>query len=324
MNKKKLITISLIVGAIIMVTKFIAYFVTRSNIILTDATESIINVVASAFALYSIYLGALPKDKNHPYGHGKIEFFAAGFEGGLIMLTGFFIIVKSVFNFFQFNEPQNLGSGIIMMSATTVVNFALAFPLLKEGVKSNSVILEAEGKHLLNDNLTTLMGISGLLIVHVTGNQVLDSVFSIVLASAIIYNGYKIVRPSIGGLMDEADINLIDSIRNVFTKHRCHERIDIHNLRVQKYGSDLHIDCHVTIPFYFSLQQTHDIVHDIELELRNEFKQQVEIFIHADPCIHATNCAICSMENCRERKYNFVKKLEWTNERLMKNEKHTL
>ena len=151
-----------------MLTKFVAYFFTSSNAVLTDAAESIVNILASAFAFYSIYLSSQPKDINHPYGHGKVEFFSVFVEGSLISLAGLIIVFKSIYAIFFPNEISNLTQGSILIAATGLVNLVLGFYLLNTGKKLNSMTLQADGKHLLTDAISSSGLVLGLLLIYFT------------------------------------------------------------------------------------------------------------------------------------------------------------
>ena len=321
-GKKKLIQLSLAASIILLAAKFFSYFLTHSNIILSDAMESIINVVASAFAAFSIHLSSQPKDENHPYGHGKIEFLASVTEGILIFLAGLFIFIKACHNFFFEQTIQAMDIGLIIISGTALVNFILGKILVKEGTKTNSLLLVAEGKHLLSDNLTTLVGVAGIIIVVITGMPEIDTIFSVILGLIMLRSGYRIIRPSIAALMDEADSDLMKTVTEQFVNNRTDDWIDVHNMRIVKYGSDIHIDCHVTFPYFYSLTETHSLVNGIEIMLRKNYPQELEIFIHADPCIPAESCIICLKTNCSVRQKSFAKKIEWTPALFSLNKKH--
>ncbi len=323
-GKKRLIQISLAVSIVMLAAKFFSYFLTHSNIILSDAMESIINVVASAFAAFSIHLSAQPKDENHPYGHGKIEFLASVTEGILIFLAGLFIFVKACHNFFFEQTIQAMDIGLIIISATALVNFILGKILVREGKKTNSLLLVAEGKHLLSDNLTTLVGVAGIIVVVITNMPEIDTLFSLILGLIMLRSGYRIIRPSVAALMDEADSDLMKTVSTHFMNNRKPDWIDVHNMRIVKYGSDIHIDCHVTFPYYYSLTETHNLVNDIEVVLRKNYPQELEIFIHADPCVPADSCFICLKNDCVWRQNPFVKKIEWSPSLLSINKKHNL
>ncbi|WP_142604195.1 cation diffusion facilitator family transporter [Solitalea koreensis] len=320
-SPKRIILIAIFISVILMLVKFLAYFLTASNVILTDAAESIVNVVASCFAYYSIHLSSIPRDKNHPYGHGKVEFFAVGIEGILILIAGILIIIKSGYSVFQHHHITNLGTGIILVAITGLVNFVLGYMLIQSGKKNNSITLEADGKHLMTDAYSSAGVIGGLVIIKLTGIVIIDSILSIIIGIYVIYSGYKLVRKFVAGLMDESDFKLVDKVVHILNINRRDEWIDIHNLRVQQYGPDMHIDCHLTMPYYFELSQSHEQVRAVEDLIRSEIGANVEHFIHVDPCLPEC-CHYCRMKNCPVRTEPFSKEVDWTIDILMENQKH--
>lgn len=322
-NKYKLILLSFIVSILLMLIKFVAWFFTESNAILTDALESIVNVVASGFALYAIYLSAKPRDENHPYGHGKIEFFSAGIEGVLIVIAGFFIIYHAISHLIHPSDLQELNIGFILISFTTVSNWTLGWFLQKEGKRIDSITLIADGKHLVLDAQSSALLLAGIGIMYFTQWYLLDSLLSIVFSIIIIYNGLKLTRKSVAGLMDEVDPATLDKVVDTLKTKQEDTWIDIHNLRIQKYGADLHIDCHVTLPYYWTLEEVHKEVHHIEEVLVTAFPSDVENFIHADPCLPAC-CHHCKIKNCPVRKFPQTKHIEWNTQNLSLNQKHFL
>lgn len=304
-----------------MLAKFGAYFLTQSNAILTDAAESIVNVLASSFAFYSIYLTTLPKDENHPYGHGKVEFFSAFLEGTLIGIAGIIIIFKSSYNLIFPNPIFKLFEGAIIIGSTGLINMFVGYYLIKTGKKHRSITLEADGKHLLTDAITSAGLVVGILIIYVSKLYWLDSVISILLGLYIIYSGYKLTRKSVGGLMDESNIELVKNIVKVLQDNRQMPWIDVHNLRAQQYGADVHMDCHFTFPYYFDLNKVHHEISQIDQMINNSISHSTELFIHADPCLPAC-CNYCSMENCPVRQEEFKRQIPWTLENATKNQKH--
>ncbi len=319
-NKFRLIILSFVVSVVLMVTKFVAYALTNSNAVLTDALESIVNVVASAFAFYSVYLAAQPRDRNHPYGHGKIEFFSAGLEGALIVLAGVFILFQSVEGLIAPNPLKQLDVGLILVLVTTAVNYGIGWLLRREGERSDSLTLYADGKHLILDAQSSLVLVLGIAVMYFTGWQVLDSLLSLGFGIYILVNGVLLARRSIAGLMDEVDEATLKKVVDVLHTHRRNTWIDVHNLRVQKYGADLHIDCHLTLPNYWTLQEVHDTVHEFEDVLEEAFSTNVEIFVHTDPCIPPC-CPHCMVENCPIREAPFSQDIRWTPENLSLNQK---
>jgi cation diffusion facilitator family transporter len=323
---KKLFRIQLVVvliGVVLLAAKFAAYLITHSNTILTDALESIINVVAGVFALYSLYLSYKPRDEDHPYGHGKVEFIAAGFEGILIALAGLLIVGKSAFAFFHPAKVENLDIGFAIVIVSGIVNYILAVVLINTGTKHNSLTLRADGEHLKSDAYSSFGILIGIALIWFTKWNFLDNVVAIIFGFFIAYTGVKLVRKSLAGIMDEADQTIIDSIIKLLNEHRLAQWIDIHNLRIIQYGSILHIDCHVTLPWYYTLEQAHNEMEAIAKLVNEKHSSQIEFFIHGDPCIFES-CKICSLQNCAVRKQPNELKIEWTLENVTRNKKHGL
>ncbi len=311
----------LIIGLLVTLIKFIAYFITSSTAIYTDALENIINVVAAALAFYSIYLSALPKDENHPYGHGKVEFFAVGFEGALIVIAAISILYKSITNIFNPNEIHSIDKGIWLSIAAGCINFILGIFVLKKSKQLKSITLEADAKHLLSDAYTSIGLILGLILIYFTKWVIIDSIISIVLAFVILYNGYQLLRKSISGLMDETDTSIVSEIVRILNLNRKEEWIDIHNLRVQQYGNDLHIDCHLTLPYYYDLNKMHDEVQALHDMIDNSTENNVEFFIHVDPCLPEC-CSYCRLKDCNVRSSVKTIDIDWNTVNILKNAKH--
>lgn len=319
--QKKAILIAMCISILIMLAKFVAYFLTNSNAILTDAAESIVNVLASSFAFYSIYLATLPKDTNHPYGHGKVEFFSAFIEGVLIAIAGIIIVFKSGYDIIYPKQIGQLFEGATIIGATGLANLVLGYYLIKTGKNHKSITLEADGKHLLTDAITSAGLVLGVILIKITGIFVLDSIISILLGLYIIYNGYKLTRRSVGGLMDESNVELVKSIIDILQSNRKDPWIDVHNLRAQQYGADLHIDCHITLPYYFDLNRVHQEISEIDKMINGNADRKTELFIHADPCLPAC-CNYCRMKECPVRQEPFKGEIKWTIENATKNQKH--
>ncbi len=304
-----------------MLAKFGAYLLTRSNAILTDAMESIVNVVASSFAFYSVYLSSRPRDENHPYGHGKVEFFSVFLEGGLIAIAGLLILGKAIYNIFYPEELQSLLEGMGIIAFTGLVNFLLGGYMVKRSKVLQSITIHADGKHLQTDAYSTGGLLLGLLLLYVTGFHFIDVLLSLGLGGYILFSGYKLLRKSIGGLMDESDIELIGQVVDVLNKYKAECWIDVHNLRVQRYGHDLHIDCHVTLPNYYDLNTVHEEISKIGELMNKEINVHTELFIHADPCVPAC-CHYCGVAHCPIRSEERTLHIHWTPEIVTKNVKH--
>ncbi|MDO3641097.1 cation diffusion facilitator family transporter [Mucilaginibacter sp. L3T2-6] len=317
---KRIILAALITGVVLMLAKFVAYILTASNFVLTDAAESIVNVVASAFAFFSIHLSAQPRDHNHPYGHGKVEFFSVFIEGSLISIAAIIIIIKSVYGIFHPAAVHDLITGAIIIGATGLINGTLGLYLVKKGKALQSITIYADGKHLLADMFTSIGLVAGLLLIHFTAILWLDSLLSIAVALYILYSGYRLVRRSVSGLMDEADFEVVTKLLEVLNKKRQVEWIDIHNFRAQKYGNELHVDCHLTLPNYFDLNRVHEEMKRVDRLINNEVTK-TELFIHADPCVPQC-CHYCSMPNCPIRSEAKTEDITWTMDKIIRNQKH--
>ncbi|MBB6109634.1 cation diffusion facilitator family transporter [Mucilaginibacter lappiensis] len=320
-EQKKIILISLITGIVLMLAKFGAYFLTASNFVLTDAAESIVNVIASAFAFFSIYLSSQPRDENHPYGHGKVEFFSVFIEGSLIGIAGVIIIIKSTYSLFYPNAIHDLLVGAAIIGATGLINGALGYYMIKKGKSLRSITLDADGRHLIADMVTSIGLVAGLILIRFTGILWLDSALSILVALYIIYSAYKLIRKSVAGLMDEADFQVVTDIINVLSEKRRESWIDVHNLRAQKYGNELHIDCHMTLPNYFDLNHVHAEVSLVDKMINKEVGIKTELFIHSDPCVPDC-CHYCSMPNCPIRSEPQTETIAWTMDKVVRNKKH--
>ncbi|RNI21826.1 cation diffusion facilitator family transporter [Rufibacter latericius] len=320
----RVMALMLVLALVLLSVKFGAFFLTNSNAILTDALESIINFVTGGVALYSVYLAAKPKDKDHPYGHGKIEFISSGLEGSLISLAGVAIIFKSVYNLLYPQPIHKMDVGIFLTLATGLVNFLAGRYLIRRGTDHHSLTIIANGKHLLSDAYSSLGLVIGLGCIYFTQILWLDSVVAIIFGSFITYTGYGIVRNSISGVMDEADHELMERIITVLNQRRRENWIDLHNMRVIKYGSQLHIDSHLTLPWYFNLQEAHKEVEMLQDMISDEMGDVVELFVHLDPCLPPASCRLCTKSDCHVREHEFVSRVEWTLANVSENEKHAL
>jgi len=320
-QKYRWMGVSLGLSIVLLIIKFTAYFLTDSAAILTDAVESIVNVLASGFAFYSIYLAGLPADQNHPYGHGKIEFLSSGFEGAMILSAGLVVIWQAILSFFEPRTLTNLDTGLLLIGITAVANGIVGYGLVRTGRQTDSLALTADGQHLLTDVISSVVVMVGVGLVALTGYGWIDSVLSLGLSVVIIYNGLQIARQSVARLMDETDAPTLHRVVSLLNVHRDRNWIDVHNLRVQKYGADLHVDCHLTLPYYWPLDQVHDEVHKFEDTLKDGFANEVEIFVHTDPCIKEC-CSYCHVADCPVRAFAFVRDVDWTAENLPLNQKH--
>ena len=301
--------------------KLVAYYLTNSVAILTDALESIVNVVAGFFGLYSLHLSAKPKDVDHPYGHGKIEFISAAVEGVMISFAAIVIFFEAIRNLITPLPLQKLDTGIALIAVTAVINFLMGSWCLRIGKQNHSLALQASGKHLISDTYTTVGIVGGLVLLYVTGISWLDSGVAMVFATIIFFTGFRIVRTSIAGIMDERDHALLRQMIEVLDKDRSKNWVDIHNIRIIKYGSTLHLDCHVTVPWYLNVHEAHDEIDKLGKLVRKEFGDAIELFVHSDGCL-PTSCPICIKDDCPVRHHGFQRRIKWTVQNMERDEKH--
>ncbi len=310
-------------SVVLFLTKIIAYQFTHSLAILTDALESIVNVIAGFVGLFSLYVVAKPRDLDHPYGHGKAEFVSAAVEGGLIVAAGIMIIYETILNLLEQDPIHQLDTGLILVGITAVINFIAGTACARIGKKNGSLALEASGKHLQVDTYSTIGIIAGLLIILITKLYWLDKVIALGMSVFVIYNGYKIIRTSLAGIMDEADIELLKQFIQTLNENRRENWIDLHNLRVIKYGSLLHIDCHFTVPWYLNVNEAHLEIDKLVDITKDRFGTAIEFFVHTDGCM-PFSCSICTKNACDVRQAAFKQRLEWTLDNVISNRKHQL
>jgi cation diffusion facilitator family transporter len=301
--------------------KLTAYYLTDSVAILTDALEAIVNVAAGMIGLYSLYISAKPRDSDHPYGHGKIEFISAAAEGTMISVAGALIIVEAVQQLIYPDKIKSLDTGMLLISVAAIANFVMGLICIRTGRKNNSPALVSSGKHLHSDTYSTIGILAGLLLIYFTGIAWLDSAVALVFAMFILFTGMKIIRSSIAGIMDESDTALLRQLVFILDQNRSKNWVDLHNLRIIKYGSTLHVDCHVTVPWYLNVHEAHDEVEKLGKIVRTEFNNSIELFVHSDGCL-PISCPICIKDDCPVRHHQFERRIAWTVENIQQDKKH--
>lgn len=311
-------------SVVLFIAKLIAWYLTNSLAILSDALESIVNVMAGFIGLFSLYVAAKPRDTDHPYGHGKAEFISAAAEGAMIIGAGILILYQTVQSYLQKAVVGQLDTGLILVVSTAIINYIAGYICLKIGRQNNSLALQSSGKHLQIDTYTTFGIVLGLIIILLTKIYWLDKVIALGIGIMVIYNGYRILRKSLAGIMDEADMKLLHQMVILLNTNRRENWIDIHNFRIIKYGPLLHVDCHLTLPWYLNLKEA-QIELDIFSELiKSKFGDALEMFVHTDDCRPPKSCTICTKMDCEVRQYPFQQKLEWTLENILANKQHSI
>jgi len=311
------------IGAVLFIMKIVAWYLTGSVAILTDALESTVNVVAGLIGIYSLYVSAKPKDTDHPYGHGKAEFLSAAIEGTLISVAGLIIVYEAINNLVHPHPIQKLDYGILIVAATAVINYITGSICINTGKKNNSLVLIASGKHLQSDTYSTIGIIAGLVLLYFVQLWWIDSAVAFIFAFIIMFTGYKIVRTSVAGIMDEADATLLKKLVVTLNTNRKPNWIDLHNLRIIKYGGTIHLDCHLTVPWYMNVHEAHHEIDVLSALVKNEYGESMELFVHSDGCLEFS-CRICTKDDCPVRQHPFEKQIEWTMANIVSNKKHAV
>ncbi len=312
-----------LLSVVLFLAKMYAWYLTHSVTVLTDALESIVNMIAGFVGLFSIILAARPRDTNHPYGHGKAEFLSSAVEGTLIIIAGVVIVYEAISHLITPPQLEKLDTGILIVAAAGGVNFLAGKYAEKKGKKSNSLVLMSAGKHLQTDAYSTIAIIIGLLLLFLTHNRWLwlDSAVALCFAVIIMITGYKVLRRSISGIMDEMDMVLLKEVIDLLQDKRQPQWVDLHNLRVIQYGNLMHVDAHMTLPWYYTVADADREIHALESLIKSHFKNQVELFIHIDGC-RPYQCKLCALEGCPERKEDFHGQLHWTIDNVWVDSKH--
>lgn len=303
--------ISLAVSIVLLGVKFWGYRITGSQAVFSDAMETIVNVVAAILAIIVVAIALKPADRDHPYGHGKVEFFSAAFEGGLIAFASVLICVQAIQALISGTTVSDIGIGIAVTLGAGFVNALLGFFLVRIGKRHHSAALEASGHHVLSDFWTSVGVAVGLVLVSLTGLKWLDPAIALVVGLLLGYTGVRLVRRSVSGLLDEEDRGILENLLKIVGEERPPGIIQIHHCRVIRSGRYHHIDAHAVIPEFWNVAEAHHWTMEFEEKLIRDYPYSGELHLHADPCRQAY-CSVCDVENCPIRLKPFVAKRHLT------------
>jgi len=236
-------------------------------------------------------------------------------------MAGFIIIYQAAVDFIHPHIIRKLDKGIYLVAFTAVVNFIVGAISIYKGKKNGSMALQASGRHLQTDTWSTAGIILGLVIIWYTKLVVIDAIVSLIFSVIIIFTKKQILRGYIAGIMDEADLQLLRRMVAHLNASRRENWVDLHNLRVIKYGGLLHVDCHLTVPWYLNVNEAHVEIDALIAIIRKEFGESMEFFVHSDACMDFS-CAICAKESCPVRKHAFEGRIEWALQNVIANKKH--
>jgi cation diffusion facilitator family transporter len=281
---RKYIYLSIAAAIATISCKLVAYLLTNSVGLLSDAMESCVNLVAALVALIMINLAEKPPDEKHEFGHNKAEYFSSAVEGGLIVLAAFSIIWSAVPRIIHPQPLENLGLGLLVAVGASLINLAVSIILVKNGKKNNSITLEADGKHLMTDVLTSGGVLLGIVLVKLTGWLILDGIVAIGVAINIIWTGYQLMRRSALGLLDTAiPAAEVDKINQVLEKYK-QQKIEFHSLMTRQAGQRKFISLHIIMPGTWNIFQGHKIAEKLENDIRMLFPDsRTNVLTHLEP-----------------------------------------
>jgi cation diffusion facilitator family transporter len=296
--ERRAVLLSLAIGILLLNVKFVAYSLTRSNVVFSDALENIVNVLGASFAFYAITLAHQGADKEHPYGFGKIEFFSAGLEGAMILLAAVVIIGKVALSWYGGQKPdeERLGIGLWLMAAALVLNGAVGLFLWQRGKRNDSLTLQADGLHLLSDALTSVLVLIALIIVRYTGWHWVDNAAALLAAAYIIYLGIGLIGKSTSGLMDRQDAGDQTLLRKILDSHigpdgKEPQICSYHKVRHRHNGRYHWVDFHIMVPAWWDIEKGHQVASSIEYEIEQALGE-ANATAHVEPCVD-TQCPHC-------------------------------
>lgn len=282
---------SILIGVLVLGIKYLAYAVTGSVALYSDALESFVNVATAIAALLAVRLSEQPPDHNHPYGHHKVEYFSAVLAGALIIVAALLILREA---WGAVLAPRTIAApalGLALAGIASVLNAVWSFILVTRGRKLRSPALVADGKHLLADVVTSVGVVAGIILALYTGWAILDPALAALVAVNILWSGWRVIRESLGGLMDEAvpDTQL-NEIREVISQH-AGGAIEAHDVRTRNAGRVTFVDFHLVVPAEMTVRHAHDICDRIEAALKAAVEGAI-VTIHVEPDYKAKHCGV--------------------------------
>jgi cation diffusion facilitator family transporter len=281
-DQRLAIRVSLVFGVVMMVGKLAAYMLTGSAAIFSDAAESVIHVVAVSFAAFSLWLSARPANDKFPYGYERITFFSAGFEGAMIVLAAIAIVYAAIHKWLAGLRLDNLGMGTLFVLAAAVINAGLGWYLVRTGRRTHSLILEADGKHVLTDSWTSFGVVGGLCLVLVTGWKPFDPLCAIAVALNIVWSGGHLIWRSATGLLDYSDPEVGRKLRQRLDELCAEFGVQYHGVRFRTTGNRLLVEVHLLFGHETPVGEAHRIATQVEERLPEGFEIPAEVITHLE------------------------------------------
>lgn len=280
---KKFIYLSIVAAVLTISLKGMAYVLTGSVGLLSDALESCVNLIAALVALVVLAIAEKPADDDHAFGHSKAEYFSSAIEGGLIVVAACSIVWSAWPRLFNPLPLENVGFGLLISLGASLINLVVALILIKKGKESHSITLTADGKHLMTDVWTSVGVLAAIGLVKLTGWLVLDPIIAMLVALNIVWTGWRLMRQSARGLIDTAiPADERKQIELIFDHYR-ESGIEFHSLMTRQAGQRKFVSFHILVPGVWSVQRGHDLLEIIEARIRNNFPFPVTVFTHLEP-----------------------------------------
>lgn len=304
-RRRKFASLVALVGAFtVLGVKGFGAVITGSTVLFSDALESNVNVVAAIFAVFAIRFAAKPADREHPYGHGKMEHIAAAFEGGLISFAAAMIFYTAVRSLFSELEVRSLDAGLGIAALAALMNLGLGAWILREGRATESPTLIADGHHVLSDVWTTVGALLGLALVRFTGLVLFDPLAAILVGLYLARTGVRLVVDAVHALLDREDPELLAKLVDAFNEAPMPGMTGVHRLRALRTGDEVHVDAHIFVPEHWTVKQAHESVVAMEKWVTEHSGLQGELALHLDPC-RTKPCASCDLPDCPARRFPF-------------------
>lgn len=275
--------VSLVVGIGVLAIKVMAASSTGSSALMSDALEATVNVVAAAFAVWSTRWASQPADRDHPYGHGKMEFISALLEGGMVALAAVLMVAQGVRALMGTPHLRELDTGLVLSVVASAANAVLGVWLVRVGKRLGSLALEADGRHVLSDVWTSAGALVGLVLVKLTGMVELDAAVAVLMGVLLLREGAHVVRRAVGALMDEEDPDLVARLDAAFASSAVAGMFGAHRIRTVRAGNHVHVDAHIHVPRDWTVARAHAEARLLEKVVKEKCGLEGELALHLDP-----------------------------------------
>lgn len=300
----RIMVIALVISVVLTAIKFAGWRITESQAVYSDFLESFVNIIAGIVAIFVVRIAAKPADQEHPYGHGKIEYFSAAFEGGLIAFAALMILIEAVPAMLHPKPLEKLDLGAAIVFVCGAVNMALGYGLKRIGRRIGSPAIVANGEHITSDFYTSAGVTLGLVFAKLSGLSWIDPVVAIIVGLQLGWTGLVVVRRSMGGLLDEEDRGILEQFAEALKRIDYGGVIQIHHTRIMRAGRFHHIDAHAVVPEFWDVAEAHDRTEAFEARVMGQYPQPGKLLLHVDPCRQAY-CRRCDVPDCPIRLAKF-------------------